>query len=145
MLSEYASTYCPLVRTSSWPKTPGHASVPAAPVKVHIGRLQVAIKFLPRGPCVNKAVMREVLNHRMLAKHPHVVRFMEVILTPYHLGICMEYCPGGDLFEYLASHQSPLQCVGLPEDVARRFFQQLITAVDFTHELGIANRLSRSL
>ena len=29
---------------------------------------------------------------------------------------------------------------GLPEDVTRRFFQQLILALDFCQRLGIANR-----
>ena len=29
---------------------------------------------------------------------------------------------------------------GLPEDVVRRLFQQLLVAVDYCHRLGIANR-----
>jgi hypothetical protein len=32
---------------------------------------------------------------------------------------------------------------GLPEDVARAFFQQLILALDFCQQLGIANRRAR--
>ncbi|PNH05667.1 Serine/threonine-protein kinase SRK2D [Tetrabaena socialis] len=49
----------------------------------------VAIKFLERGERVNKYVETEVLNHRML-RHPHVIEFKEVFLTPEYICIVME-------------------------------------------------------
>lgn len=54
----------------------------------------------------------------------------------------MEYCPNGDLFEYVVTHKNTRHGVGLPEATARHFFQQLVTAVSFCHELGIANRFA---
>ena len=33
--------------------------------------------------------------------HPHVIQFKEIFLTPSHLGIAMEYAPGGDMFQYV--------------------------------------------
>ncbi len=42
---------------------------------------------------MNKYVEAEVLNHRML-RHPHVIEFKEVLLTPEYLCIAMEYASG---------------------------------------------------
>ncbi len=36
--------------------------------------MQVAIKFLERGPGVNKSVLREILNHRLCVVHPNIVQ-----------------------------------------------------------------------
>jgi serine/threonine protein kinase len=65
----------------------------------------VAIKFLERGPGIGRGVVREVLNHRLLVAHPHIVRFREAFLTPRHLAIVMEYASGGDMFEYVIRHK----------------------------------------
>ncbi len=40
----------------------------------------------------------------MCLQHPHIVGLEEVFLTPYHLGIAMEYSNGGDLSDYIADH-----------------------------------------
>ena len=92
------------------------------------------------GYAVNKSVLREILNHRLCVVHPNIVQFREIFLTPVHLAIVMEYAAGGDMFEYVIRHKMPQHGQGLAEDSARAFFQQLIIALDFCHELGIANR-----
>lgn len=103
-------------------------------------REQVAIKFLERGAGVSRGVVREVLNHRLCVAHPNIVQFKEVFLTPQHLAIVMEFAAGGDMFEYVIKHKGSAPGEGLPEEVARGFFQQLILALDFCQKLGIANR-----
>ncbi|KAK9827959.1 hypothetical protein WJX81_001199, partial [Elliptochloris bilobata] len=100
----------------------------------------VAIKFLERGSGVNKSVLREILNHRLCVVHPNIVQFREIFLTPVHLAIVMEYAAGGDMFEYVIKHKLPAHGQGLLEHAARTFFQQLVVALEFCHELGIANR-----
>ena len=95
---------------------------------------------MERGPGISKSVLRETLNHRLCGVHPSVIEFKEVFLTPKSLAIVMEYAPGGDLFEYVLTNKSSIPCQGLAEDTARWFFQQMIVALDFCHELGIANR-----
>jgi serine/threonine protein kinase len=52
---------------------------------------------------------------------------LQVFLTPTHLGIAMEYCAGGELLGHI------IKGGRLPEDVARYFFQQLISGVDYCH------------
>lgn len=93
----------------------------------------VAIKFLLRGPHIDKNVEREILNHRRLLHH-HVIQFKGVFLTTYYLGIVLEYAKGGDLLDYMA-HRN-----GLTEDVSRWVFQQLIVGLDYIHRMGVANR-----
>ncbi|KAG0502835.1 hypothetical protein HPP92_002907 [Vanilla planifolia] len=44
----------------------------------------------------------EIINHRSL-RHPNIVRFKEVVLTPTHLAIVMEYAAGGELFERICN------------------------------------------
>ncbi|KAK9169684.1 hypothetical protein Syun_001824 [Stephania yunnanensis] len=47
---------------------------------------------------IDANVQREIINHRSL-RHPNIVKFKGVILTPTHLAIVMEYASGGELFE----------------------------------------------
>ena len=68
------------------------------------------------------------------------MQFREVCLTVTHLCIVMEYASGGDLFEYVLQHKAPVHGEGIPEASACWFFTQLMVAVEFCHELGIANR-----
>ena len=93
---------------------------------------------------MNKSVLREILNHRLCVVHPNIVQFKEVFLTPNHLAIVMEYAAGGDMFEFVIRNKTPNHGEGLPEDSARGFFQQLLVALEFCHELGIANRCDKS-
>ena len=112
---------------------------------VHLGKDRrtselVAIKFVERGPSISKGVLREILNQRLCGVHPSIIQFREVFLTPKSLAIVMEYASGGDLFEYVLKHKGSVACQGLPENTARWFFQQMMVALDFCHDLGIANR-----
>jgi len=66
--------------------------------------------------------------------HPNVVRLHEVMATRSRIYFVMEYAAGGELFARLA------QSARLPEPVARRYFQQLITAVEFCHSRGVYHR-----
>ena len=45
---------------------------------------QVAIKFVARGSAyLSRAAEREILNHRLLTGHAHIVQFKEVRLTAF--------------------------------------------------------------
>ena len=72
--------------------------------------------------------------------HPNIVQFREIFLTHKHLAIVMEYANGGDMFDYVIKNKGSGPGEGLPEEVERGFFQQLILALDFCQKLGIANR-----
>ncbi|KAL1349493.1 hypothetical protein HN51_025995 [Arachis hypogaea] len=92
-----------------------------------------AVKFIERGYKIDEHVQREIMNHRSL-KHPNIVRFKEVLLTPTHLAIVMEYAAGGELFERICNFGK------FCEDEARFFFQQLISGVSYCHSMQICHR-----
>ncbi|CAI9106343.1 OLC1v1005473C1 [Oldenlandia corymbosa var. corymbosa] len=93
----------------------------------------VAMKYIERGRKIDENVAREIINHRSLL-HPNIIRFKEVILTPTHLGIVMEYAAGGELFDRIC------QAGRFSEDEARYFFQQLISGVCYCHTMQICHR-----
>lgn len=92
-----------------------------------------AVKFIERGLKIDEHVQREIMNHRSL-KHPNIIRFKEVMLTPTHLAIVMEYAAGGELFARICSAGR------FNEDEARFFFQQLISGVSYCHSMEICHR-----
>lgn len=93
----------------------------------------VAVKYIERGEKIDENVQREIINHRPL-RHPNIVRFKEVILTPTHLAIVMEYVAGGELFDRICNAGR------FNEDEARYFFQQLISGVSYCHAMQVCHR-----
>ncbi|XP_073127968.1 serine/threonine-protein kinase SRK2A isoform X1 [Henckelia pumila] len=88
----------------------------------------VAMKYIERGHKIDENVAREIINHRSL-RHPNIIRFKELVLTPTHLAIVMEYAAGGELFERICNAGR------FSEDEARYFFQQLISGVNYCHSM----------
>ncbi|GBF97768.1 sulfur stress regulator [Raphidocelis subcapitata] len=99
----------------------------------------VAVKLIQRGwdPAQSKYVERELLNHQDLSasRHPHIVEFREVFLTPSHLCVVMEYVEGENLQQFLANTGGRAS-----EALARFLFQQLVLALDFCHRKGKVSR-----
>ncbi|CAD6213630.1 unnamed protein product [Miscanthus lutarioriparius] len=93
----------------------------------------VAVKYIERGEKIDENVQREIINHRSL-RHSNIIRFKEVILTPTHLAIVMEYASGGELFERICNAGR------FSEDEARFFFQQLISGVSYCHSMQVCHR-----
>ncbi|KAL4556953.1 hypothetical protein LXL04_035122 [Taraxacum kok-saghyz] len=66
-------------------------------------------------------------------KHPNIIQLYEVMATKTKIYFAMEYAKGGELFEKVSKGR-------LKEDVARKYFQQLILAVDHCHSRGVYHR-----
>ncbi|XP_058078153.1 CBL-interacting protein kinase 32-like isoform X2 [Magnolia sinica] len=69
-----------------------------------------------------------------LIKHPNVVRLYEVMGSKTKIFIVLEFVIGGELFDKIVNHGR------MREDEARRYFQQLINAVDYCHSRGVYHR-----
>ncbi|XP_017237179.1 serine/threonine-protein kinase SRK2G isoform X2 [Daucus carota subsp. sativus] len=92
----------------------------------------VAVKFIERDK-INEDIEREIINHRSLA-HPNIVNLMEVLSTPTHIVIVMEYGAGGALYDRIITRKR------FSEDEARHFFQQLISGVSYCHYMQLCHR-----
>ncbi|XP_078253059.1 maternal embryonic leucine zipper kinase [Rhinoraja longicauda] len=66
--------------------------------------------------------------------HQHICRLYHVIETANKIFIIMEYCPGGELFDYIISKDH------LSEEETRIFFRQIVSAVAYVHSQGYAHR-----
>ncbi|KAG9033336.1 Protein kinase [Tulasnella sp. UAMH 9824] len=97
---------------------------------------KVAMKFISKAKInamkMRTRVSREVEYLRML-RHPHIIKLYEVISTPTDIIMVIEYA-GGELFNYIVEHGK------MSESQARRFFQQIMTAISYSHQLKIVHR-----
>ncbi|KAL5253434.1 hypothetical protein ACHWQZ_G013277 [Mnemiopsis leidyi] len=98
---------------------------------------QVAIKFLNKNKIQNlelaSKIKREIQNLKLF-RHPHIIKMYEVITNPTNIFMVMEYVSGGELFEYIVKKG---RC---DESEARRFFQQIISGVDYCHTNRVVHR-----
>ena len=77
-------------------------------------------------------IKREISVMRRV-RHPNVVKLYEVMASKMKIYFVMEYAKGRELFNKVAKGK-------LKEDVVRKYFQQLISAVDFYHNRGVYHR-----
>lgn len=96
----------------------------------------VAIKAVSKHKIVKGNLMahvkREISIMRRL-RHPNIVRLIEVLATKSKIYFVMEFAKGGELFAKLAKGR-------FSEDLCRRYFQQLISAVQCCHSRGVSHR-----
>ncbi|KAH7841024.1 hypothetical protein Vadar_024607 [Vaccinium darrowii] len=96
----------------------------------------VAIKVISKDQ-VNKQGMMDQIQREIsvmrLVRHPNVVEIKEIMATKTKIYFIMEYVKGGELFTKVARGK-------LREDLARKYFQQLIAAVDYCHSRGVSHR-----
>nr|AZZ65890.1 AMP-activated protein kinase alpha subunit [Gecarcinus lateralis] len=98
---------------------------------------KVAIKILNRKTIKNldmvSKIKREITNLKLF-RHPHIIKLYQVISTPTDIFMVMEYASGGELFDYIKQKSK------LKESEARRFFQQIISGVDYCHRHMVVHR-----
>ncbi|KAM6327885.1 maternal embryonic leucine zipper kinase isoform 7-T9 [Alca torda] len=66
--------------------------------------------------------------------HQHICQLYHVIETSEKMFMVLEYCPGGELFDYIISKDR------LSEEEARVFFRQIVSAIAYVHSQGYAHR-----
>ncbi|KAI9072818.1 hypothetical protein K1719_045221 [Acacia pycnantha] len=97
----------------------------------------VALKILDKEKVLKhkmaEQIRREVATMKLI-KHPHVVQLYEVMGSKTKIYIVLEFVTGGELFDKIVNHGR------MKESEARRYFQQLINAVDYCHSRGVFHR-----
>ncbi|KAF7638146.1 Non-specific serine/threonine protein kinase [Meloidogyne graminicola] len=98
---------------------------------------KVAVKILNRQKIMTLDVVgkiRREIQNLSLFRHPHIIKLYQVISTPTDIFMIMEYVSGGELFDYIVKHGR------LRTNEARRFFQQIISGVDYCHRHMVVHR-----
>ena len=78
--------------------------------------------------------VRQEINILKSVKHKHIVQLYDVLQTPRHIFIIMEYCEGKDLLDYILTKSK------LSEEESLKYFHQLINALFYLHSQNIAHR-----
>ncbi|XP_050218026.1 CBL-interacting serine/threonine-protein kinase 10 [Mercurialis annua] len=96
----------------------------------------VAVKVIDKEKISRVGLVEQIkreISVMRIVRHLNIVQLYEVLATKSKIYFVMEYCKGGELFNKVAKGK-------LKEDVARKYFQQLINAVDFCHSRGVYHR-----
>ncbi|KAK5825959.1 CBL-interacting serine/threonine-protein kinase 12-like [Gossypium arboreum] len=96
----------------------------------------VAIKVLDKEKILKGGLIAHIKREISIlrrVRHPNIVQLFEVMATKTKIYFVMEYVRGGELFNKVSKGR-------LKESVARKYFQQLISAVNFCHARGVYHR-----
>ncbi|CAD8103409.1 unnamed protein product [Paramecium sonneborni] len=97
----------------------------------------VAIKMLEKSRIENQCdlvrVQREICILRKVS-HPNVIKLYEILESESCVYLVMEYVKGGELYDYIIKKKY------LPENIAVRYFQQLVFATEYLHSQNIIHR-----
>ncbi|GMH05517.1 hypothetical protein Nepgr_007357 [Nepenthes gracilis] len=96
----------------------------------------VAIKIIDKEKILKVGLINQTkreISIMRLVRHPNIVQLYEVMASRTKIYFVMEYVRGGELFNKISKGR-------LKQDVARKYFQQLISAVDFCHSRGVYHR-----
>ena len=99
---------------------------------------KVAVKIMDKAqifsePLNLNRIQREIAILKIV-RHKNIIKLYELMETPNKIYLVMEYCNGGELFDYIVSKQH------LTERQACRFFQEIINSIEYLHSLNIVHR-----
>lgn len=118
-------------------RTLGEGSFGKVKLAIHRStKKKVALKIINRKRLISRDMAGRVereIEYLQLLRHPHIIKLYTVIKTPNEIIMVLEYA-GGELFDYIVNHGK------MAESEARRFFQQIICAVDYCHRHKIVHR-----
>ncbi|KAG6587831.1 CBL-interacting serine/threonine-protein kinase 6, partial [Cucurbita argyrosperma subsp. argyrosperma] len=96
----------------------------------------MAMKVVGKEKVIKVGMMEQIkreISVMKMVKHPNIVELHEVMASKSKIYFAMELVRGGELFSKISRGR-------LREDLARLYFQQLISAIDFCHSRGVYHR-----
>ncbi|XP_064171342.1 serine/threonine-protein kinase BRSK1 isoform X2 [Anguilla rostrata] len=118
-------------------KTLGKGQTGLVKLGIHcITGQKVAVKIVNREKLSESVLMkveREIAILKLI-EHPHVLKLHDVYENNKYLYLVLEHVSGGELFDYLVKKGR------LTPKEARKFFRQIISALDFCHSHSICHR-----
>ncbi|KAJ7596993.1 CAMK/CAMKL/AMPK protein kinase [Mycena floridula] len=100
---------------------------------------RVAMKYISKAQINrerNKTRVKREFEYMRALKHPHIIKLYEAISTSTDIIFVLEYARL-ELFQYIVTtaNNGTMQ-----ESLARKFFQQIISGIDYSHRLKIVHR-----
>ncbi|KKY13417.1 putative serine threonine protein kinase snf1p [Diplodia seriata] len=118
-------------------KTLGEGSFGKVKLAVHVVSGQkVALKIIARKKLITRDMAGRIereIQYLQLLRHPHIIKLYTVITTPSEIIMVLEYA-GIELFDHIVAHGK------MSEEKARKFFQQIVCAVEYCHRHKIVHR-----
>ncbi|CAM6071811.1 unnamed protein product [Sphagnum tenellum] len=99
--------------------------------------VDVAIKIIDKDKILKHKMVEQIkreISTMKLVKHPNIVQILEVLASKTKIYLVLEYVSGGELFSKILNQGR------LREDQSRKYFQQLIDAVDYCHSRRVYHR-----
>ncbi|RDY00436.1 CBL-interacting protein kinase 24, partial [Mucuna pruriens] len=97
----------------------------------------VAIKVMAKTTILQHKMVEQIkreISIMKIVRHPNIVRLHEVFASQTKIYIILEFAMGGELYDKVVQQGK------LSENESRRYFQQLIDAVDHCHRKGVYHR-----
>ncbi|XP_011307163.1 testis-specific serine/threonine-protein kinase 4-like [Fopius arisanus] len=115
--------------------TGSYATVKIANSSRHACQVAVKIvsKFQAPSDYLKKFLPREIKVAKGL-RHPNLIRFLQAIETTHRVYIIMEFAENGSLLEIIRRDTY------IDEIRSRKWFIQLLNAIDYCHEKGVVHR-----
>ncbi|KAI0450263.1 protein kinase SNF1 [Xylaria acuta] len=118
-------------------KTLGEGSFGKVKLAVHRSTgQQVALKIIARKKLISRDMVGRVereIEYLQLLRHPHIIKLYSVIKTQNEIIMVLEFA-GDELFDFIVARGK------LDEHYARRFFQQMVCAVEYCHRHKVVHR-----
>ncbi|CAR25679.1 ZYRO0A05544p [Zygosaccharomyces rouxii] len=118
-------------------KTLGEGSFGKVKLAYHITTGQkVALKIINKKVLAKSDMQGRIereISYLRLLRHPHIIKLYDVIKSKDEIIMVIEYA-GNELFDYIVQRDK------MSEEEARRFFQQIISAVEYCHRHKIVHR-----
>ena len=102
-----------------------------------ITKEKVAIKILEKSKIIEKDDLERIFREMKIIKqlnHQNIVKVYEIFENNEYYFIIMDYCEGGELFDYIVKKER------LKEEETAYFFYQIINGIEYIHSKGIVHR-----
>ena len=99
---------------------------------------KISLKYISVEPLFKTHLDNEI-NFLKEFNHPNIIKLYDVKVTQQDIYLVMEYCNGGSLKKVLNNYKLKY---GKPfsEEIVQYFMKQILSAVEYLHNLGIVHR-----
>ena len=95
---------------------------------------RIEIKQL-KDPLNKKYLQYEIDVMKQLRNHPNIIKLIDLIQTPNHFYVIMEYCNGGSLSDCLEKYGKPF-----PIEIIQYLMRQIVEGLKYIHSKKIIHR-----